>query len=266
MISRYSRQSFIGEQSLIEGIKIGVVGLGGGGSAIIMQLAHIGFLNYTIFDPNTHLELKHLNRTFGVTLHDVLNGKNKIFVAERTVKGLQPGAQIKSIQGRWQDNLKDVSECKIIIGCVDSLADREQLEIYSRGKSIPYIDIGLGIHNAGNIPQMAGQVILSLPGHACMRCMGFINETALAREAGEYGNAGPRPQVIWGNSVLAGAATGIAVKLTTGWAGKIRPVYLQYNGNDDTILPHPRTKILTLDKPCPHFPTNTEKNNVFEDL
>ena len=44
-VDRYSRQSFLGPDSeaLISRCTIGVPGLGGGGSHVIQQLAHVGF-------------------------------------------------------------------------------------------------------------------------------------------------------------------------------------------------------------------------------
>ena len=36
-----------------------------------------------------------------------------------------------------------------------------------------------------------------------MRCMAIVTEEYLKEEAGRYGDAGPRPQVVWPNGVLA---------------------------------------------------------------
>ena len=53
---KFDRQSFLGvnSQSIIQSTKVGIVGLGGGGSHVVQQLAHIGFLNFVIFD-NLHI-------------------------------------------------------------------------------------------------------------------------------------------------------------------------------------------------------------------
>lgn len=74
------------------------------------------------------------------------------------------------------------------------------------------------------------------------------------REAALYGDAGPRPQVIWPNGILASTAVGIAVDLLTDWTCSIRgAVYLMYDGNSGTITPHPRL-VYHDGVPCPHFP------------
>jgi tRNA A37 threonylcarbamoyladenosine dehydratase len=60
---RYSRQSFLGPDSVgrIARCTVGVPGLGGGGSHIIQQLAHIGFQRYVIYDGDI-VEDSNLNR------------------------------------------------------------------------------------------------------------------------------------------------------------------------------------------------------------
>ena len=54
MSGRFSRQTFLGpaSQASFEKCRTGVVGLGGGGSHVVQQLAHIGFENFVLFDPD----------------------------------------------------------------------------------------------------------------------------------------------------------------------------------------------------------------------
>src|SRR5207302_880104 len=62
---------------------------------------------------------------------------------------------------------------------------------------------------------------------------------------GEYGAAGPRPQVVWSNGVLASTAVAVGIELLTNWAGEPeRPVYLSYDANAGTVTPHIRLKYL----------------------
>jgi hypothetical protein len=117
------------------------------------------------------------------------------------------------------------------------------------------IDIGMDIHQIEEspIPNMTGQIILSLPGMPCMNCFGFLTETNLAKETAKYGKAGGRPQVVWSNGILASQAVGTFVDIITGWTGNNNKlVYLAYDGNLGTLIDHPRLKFVS--KPCPHFP------------
>jgi molybdopterin-synthase adenylyltransferase len=102
--------------------------------------------------------------------------------------------------------------------------------------------------------EIYGQLILSMPGCSCLRCVGFITEEKLTEEGQAYGKAGHRPQVIWPNGVLASAAVGIAVDLLTNWSGKVAGlVYMEYRGSSQTIKPSPVAKALC-GASCGHYP------------
>ena len=265
---RFSRQTFLGpvaELSIVN-YRVGIVGLGGGGSHIAQQLAHVGFLNYALFDNDT-VEASNLNRLIGGTHADVKKRTAKIEVGARLIKSVNPVAQIEKIASRWQDASDSLRACDIIFGCVDSYAERRDLEIVTRRYLIPYVDIGLDVHQSGNEPpRMAGQVILSMPGELCMSCMGFLNKTNLEREAERYGVAGPRPQVVWANGVLASNAVGVAIDLITDWTQSLRsPVYLSYDSNTCVVQPHKRLQYVK-DMKCPHFPLSNLGDPTFNRL
>jgi molybdopterin-synthase adenylyltransferase len=253
MNTRYQRQSFLGEgsQTVIERALIGIVGLGGGGSHIVQQTAHIGFKHYAVFDPQT-AEDTNLNRLIGARLVDI--GREKLKIARRIIKGLQPDARVLCQRVRWQAAPDVLAACDIVFGCVDSFQDRDELETFCRRHLILYIDIGMDIHQVdGDPPRMAGQVILSAPGYPCMKCLGFITPEKLAREAQAYGAAGARPQVVWPNGVLASSAVGLAVAALTGWTQNARaPVYLCYDGNKNLLTDHVRLQFTPTE--CQHYP------------
>jgi len=253
MSTKYQRQLFLGEtsQSIIEWAVIGVVGLGGGGSHIVQQTAHIGFQNYALYDPQT-AEDTNLNRLVGATIRDV--GREKLKISKRLIRGLQPKAKISANRVRWQEAPEPLMVCDLIFGCADSFQDRDELETFCRRHLIIYIDIGMDIHQVDDEPpRMAGQVILSAPGHACMKCLGFISPEKLAMEAQKYGVAGPRPQVIWPNGILASSAVGLAVDALTGWTRKMRAsIYLSYDGNTGFVSEH--VLLQYAPKVCQHYP------------
>lgn len=253
---RFSRQSFLGDnsQEIIERAVVGVPGLGGGGSHIVQQLAHIGFLRYRIYDGDV-AEDSNLNRLIGAKESDPTHKTAKIEIAERMIKGLRGSAVVESYPCRWQEQPEPLRGCDVIFGCVDGFTERRELEACARRYLIPLIDIGMDVHCVGDEPpRMGGQVILSMPGGPCMFCLGFLNQRVLAQEAERYGDAGPRPQVIWPNGVLASTAVGIAVDLLTDWTRSLRDVvYLEYDGNKGTVKPHVRLEYLD-DRSCPHYP------------
>lgn len=254
---RYTRQSFLGANSeeILAGAKIGVIGVGGGGSQIVNLLAHPGFRNFVLVDPDEISE-SNLNRTVVAGWRDVQGKMNKAVLGERKIREVQETAIIKVVRARWQECAEDLIDCDIIFGCVDGFTEREQLEAFCRRFLIPLIDIGMDVYSTdrlGDAPQMAGQVILSMPGHSCMRCLGFITDEKVGREAAAYGAAGGRPQVVWPNAILAATAVGIAVDLLTDWTKSTRgPRYFSLDGNTQTVAIHPRLEFLK-STDCHHY-------------
>lgn len=265
---RFSRQSFLGEdaQEKISAARLGIAGLGGGGSHVVLQSAHIGFRRFVLCDKDKTDE-SNLNRNVGSTTWDARDSRPKVEIAERIVRALTPDAEIAPLQKRWQEVTEKLKGCDVLFGCVDSFSERQQLEAFARRYLIPYIDIGMDVHSVdGAPPVLAGQIILSLPGGPCMRCIGFITDENLTREASRYGDAGPRPQVVWPNGVLASTAVGIAVDLLTSWTKETREViYLSYYGNAGTVTPHPQLEFLPRSG-CPHYQPEEVGDVVFRPL
>jgi len=253
---RNSRQSFLGERSeeQLAQCVVGVVGLGGGGSHIVQQLAHVGFKRFVLYDHDK-FEDTNLNRLIGAKVVDGQAETPKLHIAKMMIWGLQPDADIQGFPCRWQEEPAALRSCHIIFGCVDNYLARHELEVLSRRYMVNYIDIGMDIHGE-KPPVISGQVILSMPGDLCMRCLGFLTDEKLGEEGRRYGAAGGRPQVVWPNGVLASTAVGLAVDLVTDWSGSLRSYrYLSYDGNRGTVKPH--WSLANLEGVvCPHYPVD----------
>lgn len=251
---RFRRQSFLGPHSeeVFSNVRIGVIGVSGGGSHVVQQTAHVGFLDYALFDGQ-RIDESNLNRWVGATEAEVAAGRLKVEIAARAIRGIRSRAIVQAIPARWQDSPEIFRTCDVIFGCVDGFAERHQIETSCRRYLIPYIDIGMDVRVVrGQAPRMAGQIILSTPGGLCMQCIGFLNERTLAQEAQNYGDAGDHPQVVWANGVLASTAVGLGVDLVTGWTGRTAMVeYLSFDGNTGTVSPHVRLVHLQ-DGSCHH--------------
>lgn len=255
VVERYQRQSFLGpySQALISRLRIGVVGLSGGGSHISQQLAHIGFKKYALFDGQA-ADMTNTNRLVGLTVADAENETSKFLVACRLIKGLVPDAEIEGGEQLWQLSPEKLQACDIVIGAVDTFAGRRDLEAECRRFMIPYIDIGMDVLKVGDEPfNMFGQVQLSMPGEHCLICRGFLSEENLAKEGNRYGDAGERPQVVWANGVLASSAIGVLMDLITNWTGqKNKHIYLSYDGNRGFVNEHIKLRY-NLPQQCEHY-------------
>jgi len=253
---RFSRQSFLGADSeeRIAACTVGVVGLGGGGSHVVQQLAHLGFQRFVIYDEDV-VEESNLNRLIHARSVDARARTPKLHIAKMMIWGLQPEATVAGFACRWQEEPEPLRECQIVVGCVDSYQERYELEVACRRYLMHYIDIGMDVHGKES-PVIGGQVILSSPDGLCLRCMGFLTEDKLSKEAAQYGAAGSWPQVVWSNGVLASTAVGLLVDLVTGWTGRrAAQAYLVYDGNKNTVKES--VTLLNLSTvQCPHFATD----------
>lgn len=253
MSERSKRQSFLGERSdkVLAALRVGIVGLGGGGSHVAQQLAHVGVGNFVLVDPD-RIEASNLNRLVGGTAADVRAKRWKTTIATRQVRRVAPRAHVREIKSEWQGEAECLRDCDILIGCLDSFVGRRELEVAARRFLIPYIDIGMDVNEFEGRYAIVGQIALSMPGRPCLRCMGVVRDADVVAEAQAYGAAGGKPQVVWPNGLLASVAVGVAIQLVCPWHdGHEETQLLEYDGNANTIVP---SAVLTdLAAGCPHF-------------
>ncbi len=230
-----------------------IVGLGGGGSHIAQQLAHLGVGSYRLIDPD-RIEASNLNRLVGGTQTDVDHQTPKVEILRDQISAIRPWATVEVAQSKWQEVDSHLKDAHVIFGCVDGYLQRSYLEGAARRFNVPYIDIGMDVTKLQNgCFAVAGQVIVSLPEGPCMRCLGFLNSQRLAEEENDYGDAGINPQVVWTNGVLASLAVGEFVKLRSPWCDQLASyVWLELDGNSQTVTKSLQPEFANLPDKCPH--------------
>lgn len=254
-MSWLDRQSFLGADSdaVLRRCIVGVVGLGGGGSHVAQQLAHVGIGTLVLVDPD-EIEDTNLNRLIGGTWADVEAATAKSEIARRLVSGVRPDLWVVAIKDVWQNAADALKGCDIIVGGLDSVRAKDELDAFCRRFMIPYIDMGMDVHGEGAACMVSGQVVLSSPGRPCLRCLHIVTEDGLERESAAYGNAGGRPQVVWPNGVLASTAVGLVIQLVTPWhPAPVDSAYLEYDGNLGSIVPSALLKHQARHA-CTHYP------------
>lgn len=235
-------------------LRIGVVGLSGGGSHIVQALAHLGFLRYALYDPKC-LEEKHRHRVVGALGDEFDASVPKVEYAKRLILDLRRNASVEAVQSRWEDRSEPLRLCDVIFGCVDSYTGRHQLEVHARRFGIAYVDIGMDVHAVtGHPPRMSGQAVLSEPGGPCLWCLGVLTEARLSEEARDYDGAGGRAQVVWANGILANAAVGLLVDYVTAWGGEDAPSRLLCLDGNRGALVDSDPRWTYRPKSCPHYP------------
>lgn len=264
-MSWLDRQSFLGPDSdaILDGAVIGIVGLGGGGSHIAQQLAHVGVGRFMLLDPD-EIEDTNLNRLVGGRWADVEKATAKVDIARRLILEVRPKANVVAKRAEWQAQSDLLKGCDVIIGGLDSVRAKDELDAFCRRFLIPYIDMGMDVHGEAGQHLIAGQVVLSSPGTPCLRCLHIVTEEALAREAANYGAAGGKPQVVWPNGVLASTAVGLVMQLLTPWHPNLTDgAYLEYDGNTGVIRPSFRFQHAA-SRACPHYPPEERGDPAFD--
>lgn len=230
-------------QRKIEKLKVGIVGLGGTGSLIVQQLAHLGVRDFLLIDPDI-IESTNLNRVVGATPNDI--GEPKVQIAERLIMAINPKARVKNIQGNVVHTqvANGLTEVDFIFGCTDSHGSRAVLQQVSYQYFIPAIDLGTTIiASNGSIEGIFGRTQLLSPGQACLTCSNLLNAeevrrdmmSAFERKLDPYiqGAHEPAPAVISINSTVSALAITMFLAVITGIPSKAR--YLIYNGLSSSL-------------------------------
>lgn len=225
-------------QRRLHSLKVGIVGLGGTGSVVAQQLAHLGVEDFILLDPDT-VESTNLNRLVGATPNDV--GSPKVEIAERMVKFIAPNASVASSQGSvlLQRVARELAGVDFLFCCTDSHGSRAVLNQLAYQYLVPMIDMGVVLSVIeGELSNIAGRVQLLAPALPCLVCGSVLNPelvrrdlmTEFERQRDPYipGAAEPAPSVITLNSVVASMATSMFLSVAIGAPGRAR--YLNYNG------------------------------------
>lgn len=228
---RYARQELIFGRSTQQRLgrsRIAVVGLGGLGSFVALELAHLGVGSLILIDPD-RVEVTNLNRLLGAEPADV--GLAKVDVYKRLIERIAPTVHVEALPLSILDEaaLTYAKGADILVGCVDSHGARMILNQLAVRYLIPLVDGGSGIKRLTDSSPLkaGGQVQVVLPNLGCLECRGFIDARRAAfdlaspeRQAEErahgYGLHTPAPAVIFLNGVIGSLQVGEVVSLLTG--------------------------------------------------
>lgn len=239
---RLNRQSLaVGPESdaKLAGAKVAVVGVSGGGSHVVQQLAHQGIGTLIPVDGQT-VDEGNLGRLVGAIYSDI-DTTLKVDVAYRVATGIDPAIQVARIPEQFPSRaaIRALKDADIVVACLDRFDARESVNAFCRRYLIPLVDVGMEIRSAGERLAVAdGQVIVSRPGQPCLRCW-FITDPVLEREKRERPlgydrnpDAPGDPQVVSMNGVLASEACNCVLDLITGYSGGRRSSksFWQYEG------------------------------------
>ncbi len=182
---KYHRQALalgVEGNKAIQNVRAAIVGLGGIGSLVNQQLAHLGLSQITYIDDD-FLEKSNLNRVIGTTRADI--GKAKVELASRYARKINPDLKTKIIQKniKAEESIAALKNCDVIFGCMDTDSGRLILSELASAYLIPYIDAAVGITvEKGKITESGGRVLVWSPDHPCLNCANEIDMRVAAEE------------------------------------------------------------------------------------
>ena len=228
-------------QSRLARLTVGIVGLGGTGSLVVEQLAHLGVRRFVLVDDDV-VEASNLNRVVGGEAADAGQTK-KVDLAERQIRRLQRDAKILKLDADVTSRgiARQVVEADLIFNCTDTQASRHILNQAAYQYLVPVIDMGVSMTvDASQQVLIAGHAKMLAPGLACLWCARHLNPALLReelmteaqRDADPYfqGAAGvEQPAVISLNGIVASAAVTMMLSAVAGVPSP--PRYVFYDGN-----------------------------------
>lgn len=237
-------------QGQLRRLRVGVVGLGGIGSLVSMQLAHLGVDELVLLDSDI-VEASNLSRVVGAKKGDV-GQTSKVDVAARYARGVGLVRRVEShrefIAAAHEALL---ASCDIVVSCVDRHTPRALLNRLAYRHLVPVIDLGTAfrVDALGDVVGDAGRVVVLGPGRPCLACWGHLDPNALriealsAEERESETQAGyiegaveVQPSVIAFNAFVAGAGVAEVLRLATAFAGSDSPpIRLAFSFTEGTV-------------------------------
>jgi molybdopterin/thiamine biosynthesis adenylyltransferase len=213
-------------QATLASLSIGIIGLGGIGSVIAEQLAHLGVGRLLLLDPDA-IEETNLNRVVGATRKDI--GRSKVEVAAEAARRVNPQIEAAAIPGNVivSDDARRILSSDFLFCCTDSHGSRAVVNQIAYQYVIPTIDLGVRVQVRGNaVESVTGRVQMLAPGLPCLVCdelldpeevrRDLLSDEARSRDPYIVGAAEPQPAVISLNSTVASLGVTMMISAVAG--------------------------------------------------
>jgi molybdopterin/thiamine biosynthesis adenylyltransferase len=235
--TRYSRQEDlfgVAGQRRIDATRAGVLGVGGLGSFVAIELAYAGVGELVLVDDDT-VGVSNLNRLLGAVPRDAERKLEKTTVAARAIAAVAPEADVVPIDKPFEHTAarKALSQVDVLFACVDNDVVRLAIAEFCCELAIPFFDLASDTGGEADDGWYGGRVLFSSAGERCPSCMDLLDQRALARaamsneqrseDARIYGVEsghleGTGPSVVSINGVVASLAVSEFIKWRTGLA------------------------------------------------
>lgn len=202
----YDRQALMfGDrgQAILGGLKVAIIGLGGGGSLINQMLARLGVGHILGIDPDL-VEESNLSRIPGATRRDALGIfpdfglplfrrlakrtiRSKVQVAERVAREANPQVRFEAVWGDVMDQsvAQRLLDCDFVFLATDTMQSRHLFNQVVHQYLIPGAQIGakVPVGKGGAVGDVRVVLRPVLPDAGCLWCGSAISSAQLNREA-----------------------------------------------------------------------------------
>ncbi len=189
-------------QEILGGLKVAVIGVGGGGSLVNQMLARLGVGNILALDPDS-VEESNLSRIPGATRRDALGilpdvrlplfrrlakrtVRSKVAVAERVAREANGDVRFEAVRGDAMDPdvARRLLDCDFVFLATDTMRSRHLFNQVVHQYLIPGSQIGakVPVGKSGNVGDVRVVVRPVLPDSGCLWCGGAISSAQLNRE------------------------------------------------------------------------------------
>ena len=173
-------------QDDISRMRVGIVGLGSGGSIVAEAVARIGVEEAVLIDHD-YVEEHNLDRLLNATVHDI--GRPKVDVAAEAMRrnGTAKRIQVDALPMSIQDESAYLAalDCDILFGCVDKPVPLEILNYAALSHLIPVfsgaVEVQTNLEHDG-LFSVHWRAHTVTPYHQCLRCNGQYTSTAVVKE------------------------------------------------------------------------------------
>lgn len=236
-------------QSILGGLKVGIIGLGGGGSLISEWISRLGVGEIIAIDDQ-RIESTNVPRVVGSTLLDSMSwlsdskvpvlanfgrrmSRTKVSIAKRVAKKANSRIKYRAVRGSVLDEkvATTLKNCDFVFLATDNIQSRLVFNALVNQYLIPGAQIGIKINPDRDSKQIESillntRIVMPYPGGGCLECHELIPASMLqeesltpeARRRQRYIDIDevPEPSVITLNVLSAAQATNDLMMLFTG--------------------------------------------------
>jgi molybdopterin/thiamine biosynthesis adenylyltransferase/proteasome lid subunit RPN8/RPN11 len=169
-------------QKALGGLRAGVVGGGGTGSAVYEQLVRLGVGEIVVIDDD-EVSATNLTRIHGSTMSDV--GEPKVEVLTNSAHAIGLGTTAKAHRARVTERgaFEALRGCDVVFGCTDDNAGRAILSRLAYHYCAMVIDVGVVISaRDGEVTGIDARMSVMAPGTPCLFCRRRIDINRLREE------------------------------------------------------------------------------------